>query len=461
MMKLLRRSNLFFVFWAVFFILIAAFAQAQAGELFTAGDPLQGPAQERLLTIADGIKMVLKDSWIVKIAASEKDIAFEDTLLARSALLPQVRGSLAQTFLQNQPASRFGQTQVNTAERHSLAYGLDVYQTLFDFKKSFLSYKAAQLMVNASEAGFVHTQKLAVLEFIISYFDLLESQKLVEVANKEMESVASYAQDVEHLFQQGVVIKNDLLAAQVRLADSKQKLIIAGNIREIAHARLISLLALPLSDKVRVEDIRMGVPNIPSVEDAWKQAQLQRSEIKIIDKQIEATDASFRAKLTGNYPEVYIDGGYNYSQNKYMVHDDNIFVNLGAKVDLYDGGRAKALASKDRGRKNQLLQQRQKLIEDIKLEVKDSYLGVKDALEKVAVSQEALAQAEENVRVNRISFAEGSTTSTAVLEAITMQTNAQTNYYRSDYQLKRDYTKLMYSMGIDLELVYESMKKGL
>jgi outer membrane protein len=460
MIKLSRYLNPYSILLAIIFLLGTGVPHSSAGEIPAFLVSEGSKPQPRLITIAEGIKMVLKDSRILKIALADKDMAVDDSFLARSALLPQINGSISQSFLQKQPGAKFGGQQVNTAEKRSLAYGFDVYQTLFDFKRSVLSYQAAQLMVNASEAGFVHTQKLAILEFIIAYFDLLESEKMIEVADKEVESIASYAKDVENLYRQGVVIKNDLLAAQVRLADAKQKLIFARNLREIAQSRLATILALPLFEEIRAEDIRMGVPNMPTLPDSWKQAEIQRSEIKVIDKQAAAVDAAMRAKLTGNYPTVFVDGGYSYSENKYMTHDDNMFVNLGAKVDLYDGGLAKAAASKERDRKNKLLQERQKLIDDIKLEVKDSYLGVKDALDKVAVSREALAQAEENVRVNRVSFAEGSTSSTAVLEAITMQTNAQTNYYRADYQLKRDYTKLMYSMGIDLELVYESMQKG-
>ena len=43
---------------------------------------------------------------------------------------------------------------------------------------------------------------------------------------------------------------------------------------------------------------------------------------------------------------------------------------------------------------------------------------------------------------------------TEVLEAITLETAAQTNYYSADYEVKRGYAKLMYSMCIDLALIY-------
>jgi outer membrane protein TolC len=108
---------------------------------------------------------------------------------------------------------------------------------------------------------------------------------------------------------------------------------------------------------------------------------------------------------------------------------------------------------------NQIKEEKGKVIEDIKLEVEDSHLGLKNACEKVSVASEAIGQADENVRAFRAKYAAGVATSTDVLEAITLQTRAQTNYYGADYEMKRDYAKLMYSMGIDLALVYGTMEE--
>ena len=69
------------------------------------------------------------------------------------------------------------------------------------------------------------------------------------------------------------------------------------------------------------------------------------------------------------------------------------------------------------------------------------------------------SQAQENVRVTRVKYAAGSATETEVLEAITLETIARTNYYRDDYELKRGYAKFIYAMGIDLGLVFEKMER--
>jgi outer membrane protein TolC len=113
---------------------------------------------------------------------------------------------------------------------------------------------------------------------------------------------------------------------------------------------------------------------------------------------------------------------------------------------------------KERARQKQLNEQKGKLNEDIKFEIQDSYYGLKNACEKVQVAKGALEQADENVRFYRVKYNAGGATTTDVLEAINLQTKAQANYCTDNYEMKRSYAKLMYSMGLDLSLIYEKME---
>ena len=434
----------------------AGYAKEAAEALPTRGD---GQGQVTLITISRGIEMVLEANRLIKIALADKEMSFQDSMMARSALLPHINATASQTFNRFQPAAKFGSQNVNTADRQYFSFGFDVYQTLFDFGKSLSNYKASKELSKARKANIENVKRLEVLEFIVAYFDLLESEKMIVVAEKEVESLTSYLRDIGQLYKQGSVVKNDLLPAQVKLADAKQKLIVARSARELAASRLNNILGLALRKKIAAKDIAMKPPEFPEIEDAWKIAEARRPEIMFFEDQIRASGYSVKAKAAENLPTIFADGGYSYAQNSYVVHQDNAFVKLGAKVNLYEGGSARADLLRERARQKQLQEQKLKLIEDIKFEIEDSHYGLKDACEKVLVAKEAVAQAEENVRVNRIKYAEGSTTPTDVLEAITLETIAQTNYYSSDYELKRSYAKLTYSMGIDLALMYEMMER--
>jgi len=412
----------------------------------------------RLITLSQGIRMVLKDSRLIKIALPDNELAYQDSLIARSALLPRLRANLTQTFNRFQPAMKFNSSSVNTADKDALAYGFDVYQTLFDFGKSLANWRASNELFKAQKAHTQSVVRVATLEFIIAYFNLLEAGRMIAVLQKETGSLTAYLGDIEHLYEQGVVVKNDLLPAKVRLADIKQKLIAAVNDREIAASRLNNILGLPLREKIMIQDIKMQPPRFPEMQDAWNAAQAQRPEVAFYTDQINSSFFSQRAKAVENFPALFVDLGYAHTQNQFLIHEDNVSIRLGAKMNLYDGGATRAGLLKERSLQAKLDEQKGKIIEDIKFEIEDSYFSLKNACQKVAVAADAFAQAEENARFYRVKYQAGSATPTEVLDAITMQTKAQTNYYSDDYELKRGYAKLMYSLGIDLELIYARME---
>ena len=412
----------------------------------------------RLITITQGIDLVLKNSRMIKIALPDNAISFQDSLLARSALLPQLNAYVNQTFNSHVPGMIFGASSVETGDKNSLTYGFDVYQTLFDFGKNLSNFKASRELYKATCANTESVKRLATLEFIVSYFNLLEAEKMILVSEHEVDSLNAYLNDIGQLYEYGSVVENDLLPAKVRLADAKQKLITARNNKEMAIARLNNILGLPLREKIRVQDIAMDIPEFPGMDNAWNAAINLRPEIVFYEDQIKASALFEKARLVENYPVIFADAGYSYQQNKYSTYESNSSVELGAKVDLYDGGAARAQLFKERARQKQPNEQKGKLTEDVKFEIEDSYYGLKNACEKVQVAKDALEQADENVRFYRIKYNAGGATTTDVLEAISLQTKAQANYCTDDYEMKRSYTKLLYSMGLDLPLIYEKME---
>ncbi|MFA6320341.1 MAG: TolC family protein [Candidatus Omnitrophota bacterium] len=413
----------------------------------------------RLLTIPEGISIVLKDSRLIKIETFGKDMSFDDTLIALSPLLPHLSANIGKTYQRYTPTMMFGSMAVPMGDQNPVSGGIDIYQTLFDFGRSISNYKASTEMLNARKASVESVKRTVTLEFVVSYFDLLETEKMIDVAKKEVDSLTSYLNDMQHLYEQGVIVENDLLPAKVKLADARQKLIASGNRREIVAAGINTMLTMPLTEDVTTRDVNTQMPALPELTDAWSSAEAKRPEILFFNKQIKSSALREQARTVQNLPTVFVDGGYAYTQNQYMVHEDNAYVKFGAKMDLYDGGATGAEIMKERSLNKQLQEQRNKIVEDIRYEVKRSFLGLKDAIEKLEVAKGALRQAEENLRFYRVKYNNGVATSTDVLEAINLQTKAETNYYSAEYELKRCYAKLVYSMGDDLVSIYNETEK--
>ena len=431
-------------FLIVFLILIFSFIYASI-------------AYADVLTLPDGLRLVTEENRLVKITLREEAVSEADTLLARSRMLPNINASLTQTFLTYQPGAILGPQSVPMSEKNFLSYNLSIQQTLYDFKGDASRYESSKLILETKKIDTKRIRNLVSLDFTLIYFDILESEKMVIVAEKEVQRLESHLRDAKNLYDEGVITKNDLFQAEVRLSDVKQRLMAVRNLRAINASRLNSVLARPLKTDVQVMDVK----ETPSdglnldMEKAWELAESQRPEIQIVDTTLKSLDMEEAAKRSEYYPRLFLQGGYDFTENRYQVHEGNWSLTAGINLNLFSGGSTKAEVLKIKQQRLKLFGQRDKLIDEVKLEVEKYILDLKTAREKITVTRDAVGQAEENLRINRVRYSEGVGTATEVLDAVTLLTIAETNLYRSLYDFRRAEAGFIYSFGKDLSEVYK------
>lgn len=418
---------------------------------------LAGDTADRI-TLSEGLKIATENNRLVKIAFSERDISYEDTIISRSKLLPNINANMNQTFLSRQPGAHMGTQQVYTSERSYLSYGINAYQRIFSFGADSSQYEASKTFFDAKKLNVDLMRNIVALDFINAYFDALESEKMIAVAQKEVERLESHLNVARNLFNEGVITKNDLLQAEVRLSDARQRLLTFKNTRAINASRINNILSRPLNSPVIIEDVPVNavpVKKTLTLDNAWIIAEKQRVELGIIDREVKATEFEETVKKADYLPRFFAQGGYNYTENRYQLHEDNWSLIVGANMNIFSAGATKAEVSKVKYKKERLLEQRNKLADDIKLEVEKNYRDMKNAAEKINVTKDAVGQAEENLRINKIRYEEGIGTATDVLDAITLLTTAETNYYRAVYEMKKAEAGFMYAIGQDLVSAYK------
>lgn len=408
------------------------------------------------LTLSDGIKIASENNRLMKIAEYEESISETDTLIARSRLLPDVNVLVTHTSLAHQPAAVFGPQRVNVSEKDFLFYGFNIQQILYDFEGNSSRFKATKTLLNIKRLETKRIKNQVALEFIFLYFDLLEADKMVLVAEKELERLNLHHRDALHLYEEGIITKNDLLQAEVQISDARQRLLSAKNHKSLIVAKLNNLLANPLTKEIEAVDIG-GVFSdmfMADINKAWEFAEQHRPEITILDETLRYLDLEKKSKEAEYFPTFFVKGGYDYTENRYQVHEGNWSFVLGMNINIFKGGSTKAALRKIEVQKLQMLEQREKMLDDIRLEVKKYLLDKKNAEERVKVTKDAIQQAEENLRINRLKYEEGVGTATDVIDAVTLLTKAETNYYRALYDLRRAEGAFLYSIGEDLSGVY-------
>jgi len=416
---------------------------------------LLAPLTVHALSLEEGLKIVAETGRDVKIAQTDETIARDAVSLSRSPWLPWVDLYGRETWLKYQPYAKFGpNVAVPISQDKFATYGIRATQMLYDFGKTSSSINAAQYGLQAREIETHHAKNRSSFDFILAYLDLLEAEKLLQVSTDEVKNYEAHKKDTEAKYSAGVITRNEVLQSDVMLADSRQRFLTVENLRSYRASKINSLLMRPLNDAVQAVEVNASPASGITLEDAWTFAAAESTEIRDLNARIGAKEESVKAVRAEYLPTVYLSGGYEYLENEYMVHQDNWTVIAGVNINLFSGGASDSKVRIGKSEAAGLRLVREKVLDGLRLEIKGAYLELQSSMQKIEVTKTAVAQAEENLRLQKIRYKEGVGTTTEVLDAVTLLTAAGSNSWKALYSLKRAEAGLLYAMGRDLASVY-------
>jgi outer membrane protein TolC len=306
--------------------------------------------------------------------------------------------------------------------------------------------------INAAQANLDATQaneKVAALNLKMqvadSYVAVLRLEDAVQVAQSHIQSLESHARDVKNLFEQGVVAKNDVLAADVELLNAKQFLLQAANVYDNAKARYNQLLTRQLTAKVELAK-SFPEPSKSTLENLNQSALNQRPELLVLNEQIEALHEQMQAMTANLMPQVALNGGYQYQQNRYQAYEGLWQANVGVDWKLYDGStnhKGEALEKQALA----LKEQHEELAGQILLEVRQIWLDTQEAQQRLQVAKQAIMQADENLKVSTDRYQQGLATHTEVIQAEDLRTKTHNNLNNATYDVALATLRLKRAIG--------------
>ena len=93
---------------------------------------------------------------------------------------------------------------------------------------------------------------------------------------------------------------------------------------------------------------------------------------------------------------------------------------------------------------------RDQLLDAVQLEVQDAWLSLQTARSRVGVTERAVEQAKENLRLQQLRYTEGVGTATEVLDAVSLATTAEQNDLDARYDVTDALARLDFAVGRDL-----------
>ena len=406
------------------------------------------------VTLQEGLDLITTQGYEMRMALATEAAASKGEELARSRRLPHVNAYADHTWLQYQPEAIFGGGTSPLGDDSFLRYGVTVNQLITDFGRTGANIEAAHAGAKSQAMKTWLIRNAAAIDFIMSYISLLQAEKALNLADLEVQRFESHVTDAKALHAAGEVTLNDVLIAEVALADAQLRHITIEDERNLAALKINFLILHPLDQPATVIDFPFQLDPIPELVDISARAGTQRPELTVLDETITAKEAELSSREAERLPTLFARGGYSYEENRYRVHEDNWSATLGLTWELYTGGARMAGQKQVMDELTVLIARREQLREQVNLQVRDSYRLLSGAVERTLVTQKAVAQANESLRLQRSRYTEGEATAREVTDALTSLARAENNHWTAVYGRLKAEARLHYAAGDDLTTVY-------
>lgn len=313
----------------------------------------------------------------------------------------------------------------------------------------------AKLGKTDAQEEILRVEQATKYSAIEGYYALLAYQELQGVYHEAVDNLQGHLDNVQAQYNVGTKAKVDVLSSDVSLANAKTTAITSDNNVAVAESNLNNILGLPLETKLNLADHQLPFDtyNI-SLQEAMDYAMKYRPEVLQAAVAVQEAERNIDIANADNKPTVSITGGNNWADNTFPGIDANKRSwNIGAGVtyNFYDGGATKAKVNQA---KQDLLVAReteQKTRESVQLEVKQAYLNIRSAAQKVEETQTVVDQARENYRIQNIRYQAGVGINLDVLDAQLSLNEAQVNHIQALYDYNVGIAKLEQVMGVDVE----------
>lgn len=410
---------------------------------------------QKPLTLEESVKIALERSLtihsaVVGIAGSEfrrKE--------AITNFLPWWTGQYGYTRYDS-PVT-IGAVQVSTpgvianTSRDVYNFNTTLNQPVFTGGFNLANYRSAKLGVDLSKVNVETVKRDLVLQVRVGYFNILRAEKFLDVAQQQVKQFEAQLEVTKAFFDVGIIPKNDVLQAEVRLANARQTLVRAENDLATAKASFNILLRREINTPLEVVDILAYKPFPMGFEASLEEALRLRPEVKAAQINIDQAKENVRVARSGYFPTVNLLGNYNRHSEELGLNGDLKFerwtIQALATFTLWNWGNTSFKVGENKVKVTQAEDSKTQLIDSITLEVKNDYLKMKVAEKNLSVAEKAIEQAEENLRMNEERYKYQVATQTDVLDAVTLLAQARVNYYGALSEFNVAKAQLERSMG--------------
>ena len=390
----------------------------------------QNPAGVLELSVEEALDRAREQSFPVRSAQAERRAATARKRQSLGVFLPRITASehgLATTdpinaFGSKLQQERFGQQDLqldalNTPDRvDHFATQLEVEQPILNLDGIF-ERRAASDAARAASHKAERTDAVVTFRVKKGYYGLLLAERRVEVIESALATARANRDQVDALYEEGIVDEADRLAAEVRVSELKSRRTEVRARRENAGDRLRMLLGIdrPVqiepTDSLRRESAALGAIALPDV-------NRRRSDMQALRARADAAREKKRSRWLAFVPTLNARATTGwYDDAPFGTAGQSWTAGASLTWSLFDGYRQIGAAQEaDAKLQRAEIALEQKAVEN-EVEIASARRDLQSARERIEQTRQAVEQAEESLRIRSNRHEEGLAQTTDLLQA--------------------------------------------
>ncbi len=227
-----------------------------------------------------------------------------------------------------------------TAQRDAFGFQTTIELPVYTSGRIGHEIAAASADQRAAELDYETTAANLKLRVAKAYIAILREQHVLGVAIQRETNLRSHLTDTENLLANDQVPHNDLLAAEVAVANASQQRLQSQIRLEICRAEYNRLLERDLDYPVRLA--QLSVPGeLPSLGSFCQLACEGRPEVARLGAQSRALDQRADAVRAATKPQFELLGQYLFEDNRFRSPEGIAALAFGVEWNALDGARSR------------------------------------------------------------------------------------------------------------------------
>jgi outer membrane protein len=408
--------------------------------------PASSANGEPTLTLAQAQALATRNNPRISVARLVALASHQATREVRSNLWPTA--SVNVTGVEAEPGKRITAGALNNPILYErAAAGAAVSQLIYDFGRTSNLVASANFAEKAQDQDAVATREQILLAVSQAFYEALQSQAVVTVAEQTVNERQTVANQINELFKNKLKSELDLSFANVNLAQAKLLLLDAQNSDDSARANLSMVMGFPsLQNYQLVEDKTPAVQPPANVDDLITTAFAMRPEILALQFESQSANKFRIAERDLLFPNIRALGVIGDAPFGNAAVANTWYGAVGANMEIpvFNGFLYTARAHEARLRAEASDERLRDMRNQISRDVRTSWLNANAAYQKLDVTQQLLQQANLGLSLAKTRYQMGLSSIVELSQAQLQQTQAEISYVQAGYDYQLSLATLTY-----------------